>query len=294
MPLLKNVDRVLELVLPGATLNGVARLKGGVSADVHRLDIRLADGSPYRAVLRVHGETHCGHSAHLEFQLLEALFRSGLPVPRPIGFGEDAERLGHPYVLIDFVEGSSEINAQKLETCIGKMAEMLAAVHRTRTAELPSLPLRMDPFPELLEFLGRDDAWLGLRIRLTKLDDTAYTGTPVLLHGDFWPENLIWSDGRIAAILDWEDAAVGDPLSDVACTCLELRYLFGDRGIRAFKNAYARHGRIDQGRLSLWLLYVAAAALKHMGDWGLAPSREANMRREAKETLRQAALDLLG
>lgn len=294
MPLLKNADRVLEPVLPGATLNGVARLTGGVSADVYRLDLRLADESPYRAVLRVHGETHCGHGAHLEFQLLEALFRSGLPVPRPLGFGGDSERLGHPYVLIDFVEGSSEIGAQNLETCIGKMADMLVAVHRTRTADLPSLPLRIDPLPELFEFLGRDDEWLDLRAKLTKLDDTAYTGTPVLLHGDFWPENLIWSDGRIAAVLDWEDAAVGDPLSDVACTCLELRYLFGDKGMRAFANAYAKQGRIDQARLSLWLLYVATAALKHMGDWGLAPSREANMRREAKETVRQATLDLFG
>lgn len=294
MPLLRNADRVLELVLPGATLNGVARLTGGVSADVHRLDIRLADGSPYRAVLRVHGETHCGHSAHLEFQLLEALVRSGLPVPRPLGFAENSERLGHPYVLIDFVEGSSEIKAQDLATCIGRMAEMLVAVHRTRTADLPSLPLRIDPIPELFEFLKGDNDWSDLRAKLTKLDDTAYTGTPVLLHGDFWPENLIWSDGRIAAILDWEDAAVGDPLSDVACTCLELRYLVGDKGMSEFKNAYAKHGRIDQARLSLWLLYVAAAALKHMGDWGLAPSREANMRREAIETLRQATLDLLG
>jgi len=215
-------------------------------------------------------------------------------VPRPLGFGGDCELLGHPYVLIDFVDGSSEITTQNLEICIGKMAEMLAAVHRTQTADLPSLPLRMDPSAELFEFLERDDDWSDLRAKLTKLDDTAYTGTPVLLHGDFWPENLIWSDGRIAAILDWEDAAVGDPLSDVACTCLELRYLFGDKGMRAFANAYARQGRIHQTRLSLWLLYVAAAALKHMGDWGLAPSREATMRQEAKETLRQAALDLFG
>ncbi|MEO1222762.1 MAG: phosphotransferase [Pseudomonadota bacterium] len=294
MPLLKNADRVLELVLPGATLNSAARLTGGVSAKVYRLDIRLADESPYSAVLRVHGETHCGHSAQLEFQLLEALFRSGLPVPRPLGFGGDSELLGHPFVLIDFVEGSSEIKAQNLETCIGKMAEMLVAVHRTRTADLPSLPLRMDPFPELFEFLEGDDEWSDLRAKLTKLNDTAYRGTPVLLHGDFWPENLIWSDGHIAAILDWEDAAVGDPLSDIACTCLEIRYLFGDKGVREFKNAYAKHDRIEQGRLSLWLLYVAAAALMHMGDWRLPPHREANMRREAKETLRQATLDLFG
>jgi aminoglycoside phosphotransferase (APT) family kinase protein len=38
----------------------------------------------------------------------------------------------------------------------------------------------------------------------------------VLLHGDFWPGNALWRDGALVAILDWEDAAIGDPLADVA------------------------------------------------------------------------------
>jgi aminoglycoside phosphotransferase (APT) family kinase protein len=33
---------------------------------------------------------------------------------------------------------------------------------------------------------------------------------------------VLWRDGRIVAVIDWEDAQVGDPLADLANTRLEL------------------------------------------------------------------------
>ncbi len=38
----------------------------------------------------------------------------------------------------------------------------------------------------------------------------------MLLHGDLWPGNVLWQDGRLVAVVDWEDGAVGAPLIDVA------------------------------------------------------------------------------
>jgi aminoglycoside phosphotransferase (APT) family kinase protein len=35
-----------------------------------------------------------------------------------------------------------------------------------------------------------------------------------LLHGDYWPDNTLWRDGRLVCVIDWEDAALGDPLAD--------------------------------------------------------------------------------
>lgn len=169
------------------------------------------------------------------------------------------------------------------------MAAMLARIHKTSLEDFPLLPARNDPLPELFDFLvdpAEADAW---RARLSHLGDTAYAGPPVLLHGDLWPENLIWKDDRIAAVLDWEDAAVGDPLSDVACTCLEVRYIFGRDGMDTFRNAYAHRTAIDPARLTLWLAYVSAGALRYMGDWGLPAGREAHMRAEALATLAEAA-----
>ena len=54
------------------------------------------------------------------------------------------------------------------------------------------------------------------------------------MHGDFWPENVVWNGAAIAGIIDWEDAAVGDPLSDVATARVELRYKFGAPSMQRF------------------------------------------------------------
>ena len=90
-------------------------------------------------------------------------------------------------------------------------------------------------------------------------------------------------------MLDWEDAAVGDPISDVAGASLELRYRFGVMGAQQFIDAYAELDRVDPFRLALWQIYVAAAAAFFMGDWGLDADREAHMRRETQDTIYTAA-----
>lgn len=288
----QRLRRVVERHFPGSELRAAQTLTGGVSADVSRLDLCHADGSEMRAVLRVHGRTHAGHDAGLEFRLLQSLHRAGLPVPEPLCFDASRQFLEHPYLLVAFVDGSTTIPEATADACIVTMAELLAAVHATAIAAFPTLPMRLDPVPELLEFLPAGPEWCALRSRLLALEGTAFEGSPVLLHGDFWPGNLIWREGRIAAVLDWEDAAVGDPLSDVACTCLELRYLYGRRGAARFEKAYAGDLVPDPRRFALWQAYVAAAAQRYMGDWGLEPSREAHMRRTALESIREAASSL--
>jgi aminoglycoside phosphotransferase (APT) family kinase protein len=156
------------------------------------------------------------------------------------------------------------------------------------------LPARNDPLPEVFEYLPEDPEWEDLRAHLQRLVDTAYVDTPNLLHGDFWPENLIWHEGVVVAILDWEDAALGDPLSDVACCRLELRYKFGKAGSQRFTQAYAGHRVLDHERLALWQVYVAAAAQRFMGEWRLAPALETHMRTEALASIREAGAVLMG
>ena len=292
-----NIDRKIRLIVErhfaGARLRTTEKLTGGVSADVFRIGLVHGDGSEFQIVLRVLGQSHSGHGAELEFQLLQALHRAGLPVPKPLCFDASRQILKHPYVLVAFVEGSTSIPEPMVDRRIATMAKALADVHRTATATLPTLPMRLDPVPELLEFLPAASEWHALRTYLLRLESAPFGATPILLHGDFWPENLIWREGQIAAILDWEDAAVGDPLSDVACSCLELRYLHGENGAVRFRQAYANHLAVDPRRFALWQAYVAAAAQHHMGGWRLEPSREAHMRQVALQSIREAASLLL-
>lgn len=283
---------LLERFAPGAQLDALVRLTGGVSAEVFRLDFNAVSGSRQSVVLRVHGDRHAGHTAELEYQLLSALYENGLPVAEPLAIDASGKVMPQPYLIMTFVEGVTIIPPGETDKRIATMAALLVDIHAAKKSNLPELPLRLDPLPEVLDFLPEGDEWQALRDCLQRIPATAYTEEPKLLHGDYWPENILWQGDRIAAVLDWEDAAIGDPLSDVAAAGLELRYKFGVQAMHEFTRAYAAHQPLDSRRLALWRIYVAAAAQRYMGAWGLEPEYEAHMRSEALACIREAGEEI--
>ena len=168
------------------------------------------------------------------------------------------------------------------------LATTLASIHTVTAGDsLPALPLLIDPVPALREWLpGQLPADAHLRCG-------AYGGTPRLLHGDYWPGNVLWQGGELMAVLDWEDAALGDPLADVACARVELCCMVGEETAERFTAAYSRHAPADTARLPWWDLYVCAAALTYMDGWGLAPDVLA-VRRRSTLAWQSHALRALG
>lgn len=284
---------IIRKLYSHSNLITVERLAGGVSADVHRLDLILDDARSISLVIRAHGNRHNGHDAELEYRLLQSLYERGLPVPKPLLVDCSGSLLKNPYLVMSFIEGSSVIPTEQSGSRIVAMAQTLASIHAVSTAGLPSLPMRTDPLSEVLDYLPSGKEWNNLHCYLRSLTATEYTEAPTLLHGDFWPENILWCAGSVAGILDWEDSAMGDPLSDVATCCVELRYLFGKTSMRLFTQAYARYRSIDHHRLALWQVYVAAAAQSFMGEWGLDAAKEKHMRSEALSSIREAASQLM-
>ncbi len=288
----KGYSIVLDRLYPGCSITTVERLTGGVSADVYRLELLLTDGRTQPLVLRAHGATHSGHNAELEFQLLEALYNGGLSVPEPLLVDVSGELVPDPFLLMELVEGNTHIPEARLDQHVELMARSLSEIHTLPLAGLPELPRREEPWPELLQYLPEGDEWEALAQSLDDTELPAFEGTPQLLHGDFWPENLLWRDEQIVAVLDWEDTAIGDRYADVAAARVELRYLFGREVMERFCSAYARYLPIDRRRILLWQIYVAAAAQKYMGSWGLPEQREAHMRQEALASIREAGEEL--
>lgn len=286
---------IAERVMPGARLLDIRRLTGGVSADVHALDMAPRD-QPLRTVvvrqLRRHAWTTTGEDpVGREFALICAVHRAGIPVPEPLAAESDPDAATGAFLAMAFADGTTEITEDRLDNRLGVMARTLAGIHAAPRDGLPSLPLRMDPRPEVFDFLTPDRR--ALADWLAACPDTACHDPPRLLHGDFWPGNLLWADDVLSAVLDWEDAAIGDPLSDVACTMLELTYLFGTAAAAAFARAYREHAPLDDARLPLWQVYVASAACRYMGGWGLPAARERHMRACAEAFIDAAAYALM-
>jgi aminoglycoside phosphotransferase (APT) family kinase protein len=114
-----------------------------------------------------------------------------------------------------------------------------------------------------------------------------------VLHGDYWPGNVLWQQGRLAAVIDWEDTCLGDPLADLATARVELLCQYGVEAMERFTSGYLdAAGSRCLDSLPLWELYVSASALSSMGEWGLEPADEAHRRRLTEGFFERAADEL--
>lgn len=261
-------------------------LTGGVSARVQALEIARPDGVQ-RVVVRLldPSSPHAG-SVGPEHDLLVALEDAGLPVARPIHVDLSCALLDGPYLVLPFVEGApAPVDPLAGAAALGGLLADLHAVDPVRVG-LPALPMRLDPRPELPTYLTGELAHgIGLG------DDLVWEPCdPCVLHGDVWPGNVIWAGDRVAALLDWEDAAIGDPLADLATARVELTVAWGSAAVDGFTAAYgARRPAWDVRRLAVWELYVSAAALTFMDRWGLPPDVLAARRTATRGCFEQAA-----
>lgn len=103
---------------------------------------------------------------------------------------------------------------------------------------------------------------------------------PQPLHGDYWPGNVLWRAGRLAAIIDWEDAALGDPLADLANCQFELLWAWGRGAMQQFTAEYLAAAPIDTAALGrAGSCGQRSAAVRQAAELGpRAPEDERRMR----------------
>ncbi len=285
-------------LLPGGRVVAAWPLPGGVASDVHALQLEGSDGQRRTVVVRRPGEgkpaARRRRAVATEHELVSALYRLGFPVPEPLLLVTTGPSPPAPFLVTAFVDGSTDIVGEALGASLDLAAGTLARLHHLPTGAVPDLPVRVDPLRDVFFDLPEDPAWRALRVRLRRETESRYRDRPALLHGDFWPGNLLWQRGRLAAVLDWEDAALGDPAADVAGCRLELLWAFGPAAMQRFTATYERHHPLDPRRRVLWEIAIGAAAARKLAGWGLEPAREEAMRRGAYAFVRAAGRSLGG
>jgi aminoglycoside phosphotransferase (APT) family kinase protein len=251
---------------------------------VTALEVALSDGQTTRCVARLHGERDLAAKRNVardEFRLLEILRAYGIAAPKPIFVDESCDLFPTPIVVIEFVDGVTIDDAGGVDDAdhlVRTMAEQLALIHRVpESPNLAFLPRADRPFPERPATLN--DALSEGRIRdaLEAFGSPAQVNRSVLLHGDYWPGNILWNGADIAAVIDWEDAEVGDPLSDLGNSRLEILWMFGDDAMRTFTNYYLALTDLDTSNLPYWDLRAALRPCATMSGWGLDGDDEARM-----------------
>lgn len=177
-----------------------------------------------------------------QFTVQQSLSRAGLPVPDALWLDADGSYLGRPGYVMEFATGTasspayfsdgpmSNLSTEKRFGMLHEMIGKLAEFHR-----------KANPRLECLANKGRGKSWIErelnhwfdlvnyaqpeLTARYAPIRDWLVAtapdvAAPVVIHGDYQGSNVLWSDNKVSAILDFEAVRIGPCESDIAHQCI--------------------------------------------------------------------------
>ncbi len=210
-------------------------------------------------------------AADNEFKILQIAHSLGLAVPAPLYYDPSGQILPSPYLVIEYIEGQPEFNPTDPIAYAQQAAVHLARIHRADISRLDLSFLPQQP-EGIIRTIANWPSQLNSALdegRIREILQAAWPiplrNTPALLHGDYWPGNLLWQGDQLAAVIDWEDAALGDPLADLAIARLDLAWIFGQEAMRTFTEHYLSRNNIDLTFLPYWDLCAALRLVRLAG-----------------------------
>jgi aminoglycoside phosphotransferase (APT) family kinase protein len=231
---LSRLQHWLDSVKPGLRQGQLVAdlIAGGKS----NLTYRISDSSQDWALRRppLGHVLPTAHDMGREFRVIDALDGAGFPVPRPVQFCSDPDVLGAPFYLMSFVPGVVLDTPQALQLLSPREAASASEVLVETLARLH----RLEPARIGLSDFGRPDGFMARQVRRWTQQWHASVTRPVpaiegliamladrvpqprratVVHGDYRLTNVLYAAGYdvIAAVVDWEMATLGDPLSDL-------------------------------------------------------------------------------
>jgi aminoglycoside phosphotransferase (APT) family kinase protein len=256
----------------GGTLLRSWPLNGGISASMTAFEVELPDGRRRKLIARRPNPYRFRQNpdaAAAEFRVLRALRAAGLPVQEALYPEPRSEATPEPCLVIEYVEGRPELDPAGREGFLLRYAAQLAQIHRVDPTKLD-----LGFLPTQMEGYGKRRAVPNEALRegeicaaLEAVRPNRHSNPTVLLHGDFWPGNVVWRDGEIAAVIDWEECLIGEPLSDVAICRLDLWWVLGEAAAEEFTAHYQASMNLDMTDLPYWDLCASLRPIANLERW---------------------------
>ncbi|XP_073863979.1 acyl-CoA dehydrogenase family member 10 isoform X19 [Macaca fascicularis] len=178
------------------------------------------------------------HAIEREFRIMKALANAGVPVPNVLDLCEDSSVVGTPFYVMEYCPGL----IYKDPSLPGLEPSHRRAIYTAMNTVLCKIH-SVDPQAVGLEDYGKQGAYIPRQVRTwVKQYRASETSTipamerliewlplhlphqqrTTLVHGDFRLDNLVFHPEKpeVLAVLDWELSTLGDPLIDVAYSCL--------------------------------------------------------------------------
>ncbi|HEY2299222.1 MAG TPA: phosphotransferase family protein [Jatrophihabitans sp.] len=216
------------------------------------LTYRISDGSSTWA-LRRPPLAHVLPTAHdmaREYTVMSALGGTAVPVPQTIALCTDRDVLGATFYLMSFVDG---VVLDRPEA-IAKLTQELAGSTCDQLVDTLVVLHDVDPTSVGLSEFGRPAGFLARQVKrwtqqwqaneteqretlpalLDKLAGTMPEQSRAgIVHGDYRLTNVMYQPdlSGIAAVVDWEMATLGDPLTDVGLLVVYQTLSADDDGV---------------------------------------------------------------
>ncbi|BAN00755.1 phosphotransferase family protein [Ilumatobacter coccineus] len=184
-------------------------------------------------------------SRAVEHDLIETIrLNTNVPVTQSLGHEMDPDVFGEPAMIIRRADGNSHTSdlfhdgpdSDQVDDVVRHLCESLVELHQSDIATLDPAGVLDDPrgvgidvtdwdsyMDSTFEYylssyhgLNRDPMLCILLDAFLTLRRTKPRPLPLsVVHGDFNPANFLYADGKVTALIDWENARIGDPREDL-------------------------------------------------------------------------------
>ena len=266
--------------VPGAGRELSATLLAGGKSN---LTYEVTDGTG-RWIVRRPPLGHVLATAHdmgREYTVMTALRDTDVPVPTTYAICRDDDVIGAPFYAMEKVDGVPYRRAEEL-------ARLGPERTRAISVELVDILARLhsvDPAAVGLADFGRPEGFLARQVkrwhqqmaasysRDLPLADALHARLaaavpteqpPGIVHGDYRLDNCLTSaDDHVVAVIDWEMATLGDPVTDLALMVLYQR--LGDTGGATVADAASAPGFLREQEM---VERYAAASGRDLSGFG--------------------------
>ena len=222
------------------------------------------------------------YSTRREAEILRVLHAEGVPVPEVLAFHESPQA-----AVLAHVDGEDNFNLctdpAERDSVMEHFLEILAQHHAVDVSLFEKAGVLIPKTPEEVA-LNDLDVWQstyekGVREPLPILTFACQwlrrnvprkNVDPVLCQGDTGPGNLLFEDGRVTALVDFELAHVSDPMTDIACVRSRDLYTPVDR----FAERVQRYGELSGREIDFEALTFYNVKTQALVPMALAPVME--------------------
>uniref|UniRef100_A0A8C0P558 Acyl-CoA dehydrogenase family member 10 n=1 Tax=Canis lupus familiaris TaxID=9615 RepID=A0A8C0P558_CANLF len=178
------------------------------------------------------------HALEREFRTMKALANAGVPVPKVLDLCKDSWVIGIPFYLMEYCPGLiyrdpslPGLELSQRQAIYTAMNRVLCKIH---SVDLKAVGLQ--DYGKHGDYISHQvQTWIkqyrASETRTIPAMERLIQWLPchlprqqkmTVVHGDFRLDNLVFhpEKAEVLAVLHWEFSTVGDPLVDVACSCL--------------------------------------------------------------------------